>query len=289
MGHLPSKSVLLLLASLTIIHCASLGTKREETIRIATQRNPLTIIEIPLEEYLIGVLQNEVFPNWPLEALKAQAVASRTYALYRREHPRTGENYDLESSVKDQLYLPETKTSPLILQAVQETEGEYLTYDDKIIPAFFHSTCGGVSEKAKDVWGEPDISPLNQVHDDPYCEEAPYYFWEYEFALPGTDVDLKVLRKTDSGRIDNLLLASTDHQEEFKGNDFRRRFGFDKVKSTLFDIYPEEGEARLVGRGYGHGVGLCQWGAKGMADQGFHYEEILDFYYPGAGLKQKRR
>lgn len=238
---------------------------------------------MPLERYIVGVLDQEVLPDWPLEALKAQAVASRTYALYRKEHPSQPE-FDLEATTRDQLFSAKKNYPPPLIKAVEETTGEVLRYAGVILPAFFHSSCGGVSEKASALWPGVTPPPLNTIHEDPFCEASPRAHWIYE--IPKELGGLQVLERSETGRVETILIEKDHQDEELSGNAFREKLGFDKVRSTLFDIEGEEGKLVLVGRGSGHGVGLCQWGAKEMAEQGRSYREILEFYYPGAEIGQ---
>jgi stage II sporulation protein D len=145
----------------------------------------------------------------------------------------------------------------------------------KLFPAFYHSCCGGISQKASAVWGGEMIPPLEEIHPDPFCEESPRSHWEYRM----TGMEIKIVSRDESGRVARLIDSTGN---EIKAEEFRKRTGYDAVRNTLFTIESEEGGVVLKGRGSGHGVGLCQWGAKGMAEWGFNYREILDFYYPGA-------
>lgn len=273
--------------------CAGNLPSRGEPIRVASQRQT-KIQEIPLETYLVGVLEKEVVGTWPIEALKAQAVASRTYALYRKQHPRD-ERFDVTSDTRDQVFQKKRRQSPAVVQAVLETEGETLNFNGGILQAFFHSCCGGMSEQADQVWQGITTPPLLTVHPDPFCSACPRSRWEYPISRKELEDRLRenghplkdgwkieITKRDDSGRV--LEIRFPDDGISFSGAKFREILGYTKLPSTLFEITDAEDPVVFVGRGSGHGVGLCQWGAKGMADEGKTYREILQFYYPGAEI-----
>lgn len=271
------------------------------TVRVAIRSgHSVTIKKLPLEKYLMGVLASEIPADWPLEAVKAQAVASRSYALYRKNHPRS-EKYDLEASTHDQVFGKKIKNRRLFAQALHETANQVLAENDQILPAFFHSCCGGFSEKGPEVWPEVANQSVSHSRGDPYCENCPRYHWELQLSLselndlvsPNLEnrkpiVSIDIESRNESGRVTSLVLHTKDHKTfHMAAPKFREAIGFTRLLSTLFDITHEDSEDSKLwfrGKGAGHGVGLCQWGAKGMADAGKSYQEILEFYYPGAQL-----
>lgn len=252
---------------------------------------------LDLEEYLEGVLASEMPAGWPMEALKAQAVASRTYALFqiRRLESR---NYHLESDVRDQVYsldkkmrLPE-KLRAKVRSAVQSTRGLFLK-DTKggVLPAYYHADCGGHTEEAHSVWKNGVRIGTTK---DPYCPTGAHSLWR-------KSIDSKVLREklqlereidrvevlglTGSGRAALVKVVDAEGMEMiFDGQSFRGALGFTLLKSTMFEVKKEGGEFVFSGRGFGHGVGLCQWGSRAMAEKGKNYREILSHYYPKARL-----
>ncbi len=254
--------------------------------------------EFPMEEYLVGVLAREVSENWPLEALKAQAVASRTYAARRmREAKAAGKSFDLAADVSHQAYsdasaVPEG--SPFRL-AVEQTQGEILC--DGLgypIEAAFHSTCGGRTESAAAVWTR-DLPYLQSVECN-WCGDSPHFFWQVDFeesellavlrtlGVQGNSLHkFEVTARTSSGRA-SVLAAVTDVGEyEIQAKDLREAIGDMRLKSLLFQVSSEEGGlTHILGSGFGHGVGMCQWGAKGFALEGAGYKKILKTYYPSA-------
>ena len=253
---------------------------------VRAHRGRLQLINvIPLEDYLAAVLGSEMPKSFPLEALKAQAVAARTYALQKKL-----EAYDqpwhLGSSVIHQVYGGVEREAPRTRAAVEATRGEVLTWDLQPIEAYFHASCGGHTETGGQALGR-DLPYLRSVPCP--CGALPASRWqatlsanELRNALGVRSNELRVTRRTRTGRVD-LLSAGA---RTFDAATFRRKLGYMRVKSLEFELKPgPDGELRFVGRGFGHGAGLCQWGAKALADQGREYREILSHYYPGTELQ----
>jgi len=263
------------------------------------KRRLLAINHIPIEEYLKGLLPGEMPSGWPLEALKAQAVAARTYALYVRDTKIRGKSkdlFDLRATVEDQVFTGKPNSHPNINRAVDETRAEILMYHSKPIKTRFHSTCGGKTETSIHVWGENDIS---QSISDPYCRRSPHSRWQKSLSGPliasrlkkhgidiGTVESIRPETIEKSGRIGAVSLHGNKQTVSLTGNDFRRYIGFDTIKSTLTTITKDDDSFLFSGQGFGHGVGMCQWGAKGMAGEQKSYRNILDFYYPGTEIQK---
>ncbi len=276
---------------------------RGEPIRVGLKDNKgegkATLHEIPLERYVASVLAKEVRSDWPLEALKAQAVATRTYAVYRKQNPRNA-RFDVLSDTSDQVYEKANRHPSSIVQAVTETEGEVLETSGKVLEAFFHSCCGGKSESADQVWPGSHPSALLAVHEDPYCNACPPAHWEYRISRQelaalltsggyavGDGWKAEVTKRDPSGRVLDLTFLAGQDKTVVPGTKFRQLVGNGNLKSTLFDLSAADGDEETIvfsGQGAGHGVGLCQWGSKGMAEAGKTYREILEFYYPGAEI-----
>ncbi len=282
-------------SAIALAGCAGSVPSSGRPVRVAKNSGG-TVRRYPLERYLVGVLQKEVNANWPLEALKAQAVAARTYATYRLEHPRDG-RFDVLSNTNDQAFESHSHPPRSIIRAVQETEGEILTDEGKAFEAFFHSCCGGHTESADAVWPGYHASPLLVSQEDLSCHACPNEEWSFEMTreelkkiLENPDRKLKrswaltVGDLTASGRVRNLVMRSGQKRFVIDGSEFRKLVGYESLKSTLFTVTTNGESVVFEGHGFGHGVGLCQWGAKGMADHGSDYREILTFYYPGAIL-----
>ena len=265
------------------------------TIEVTPSDKGLLVVnELPLDDYLIGLINCEISSQWPMEAIKAQAVIARSYAVYQRES-RGNALYHLESSVLDQVYAGCDIEDSRAARGVQETAGEVLTYNGKVIQAFYHSNCGGHTEAAENVWGSP-IPYLKGV-EDKYCQSAPSAKWEQTITLgriesqlrnSGYKVtglkDIRTGRRNASGRLTELVLVTANGCQTLSAPKFRMAVGSTVIKSTNFEVRIAGDTAVFTGVGYGHGVGLCQWGAKQRASDGFDYREILAYYYPGTKL-----
>lgn len=249
--------------------------------------------ELELEDYVAAVTGSEMPPSWPAEALKAQAVAARTYALRQKLAAGVDAPVHVEATVLDQVYKGVSAETPATLEAARATAGEVLTSGAEPIEAYFHSACGGRTEAAADAFG----------HSRPYLvsvacgadADAPRARWEVQVPLaelasrlgaPGLR-GLAVVERTATGRARRLALTlAGGHERSVTANDFRRLVGYDRVPSLDFTVAVKRGEASLRGKGSGHGVGMCQWGARGLAARGESYRAILARYYPGTEIRR---
>ena len=258
-----------------------------------------------MDRYLAGVVGREMPSSWPIEALKAQVVASRSYALWKLSSQKN-EIYDLQPSVLDQVFqLVKTYESPSLPPkvelAISATSGDYLTStDNKMIKTFFHSDCGGETSLPEEVWGTND--KMASTARDRACQSRKSQwssFWNSEkiqgrlmteLFLPNhlQLLDIVVRQQSKSQRAEWVdLIFSKGIFKRIRGEDLRRLFGYDKIKSTLFAVSKKADGWQFEGRGFGHGVGMCQHGAKSMAERGASYREILAHYYPSSILKNK--
>ena len=262
----------------------------------AEDRGLLVVNELPLEEYLVGLINSEISSTWPLEAIKAQAVIARTYALYQKEARKTA-RYHLEATVSDQVYHGAHAEDDRAAEGVKETSGETLIYNGVPAQTFFHANCGGHTEAADQVWSGK-IPYLAGVPCR-YCLDTPTAAWEVTLPLAKIEGLLKSggvavagLRgleagpRNESGRLTSLRLKTDGVPQELAATAFRKALGTTVIRSTGFEVTVADDQARFKGTGYGHGVGLCQWGARGRAAEGFSYREILEYYYPGTVLKK---
>jgi stage II sporulation protein D len=251
--------------------------------------------ELPLEDYLAGVLRAEAGERWPVEALRAQAIVARTYAAYHRMIG-AGKAYHIVASTAHQQYVGRVTPPSPIWDAVRETAGQVLLWEGELFPAFYHTESGGYTEDPRTVFATPNMPALRPVV-CPFSAGSPHFYWTLDVKLTdladalrrnGIDVGavtaVEVAERTPSLRATFVTARGTRGAVRIRGNDFRRILGYDTLKSTLFAVAVEGGTAHFAGRGYGHGVGLCQWGARGMAEQGYTAQKILEFYYPGATL-----
>ena len=263
------------------------GIKYSGEIEVWKGEKGLYVInDIPLEEYVRGVVAAEVGKNWDIEALKAQAVVARTYAVYQRLNSPSGMPYHLTSTVLDQVYKG-SNILPNIVMAVDETKGEILTYGGKPIIAFYHSTSGGMTEDATEVFGK-DLPYLKPVKTN--CELSPYYMWEKIIPIAEIEKALEVQgikqisigSYTSSGRAKEMKIILETGSSAMPATELRKKLGWERLPSTLITgISRNNSLAVFEGRGYGHGVGMCQWSALQMAKEGKTYRQILSYFYPG--------
>lgn len=275
------------------------GCRYRGEIEIALQNAQGTLLivnHVPLEEYLKGVVPNEMQYTWPPEALKAQAVAARTFTLGRMRDLGSAP-YDLESGTNSQVYRGLDSERPSTSRAVEETRHIIAVYQGKLISAFYHSNCGGHTADVKQVWGG-DLAYLQGTACG-FCNRSAHHDWTCEISLtdlsqilvrhnvPAEDIrDIAVRGRNSDGRIQALEIRHRRGTETIKGPAFRMLLGPDRLKSTNFELQVRNGGARFRGKGWGHGVGLCQEGACGMAGAGWRFEQILAYYYPGIELRR---
>lgn len=328
---------------------------------------------VNIEDYLCGVLGGEVSASWPPEALKAQAVAARTYIAYKKQYPRDAD-FDVFNTTQDQVYTGIAGEHPAIVDAVRCTGGEILTSGGKPIKAFYHSTCAGYTADESDVFPGKDCV-LTAVPCD-YCKVSPAYSWSCEIGreelskllrdrkmISGEVYSIKIPRTDSSGRAVEVIFETSEGPKTMSGADFRMMVGAGKQKSTRYSLeqvrlpgqeqqvavlistvnpavtaspssvpavsryaprLPERivqvislshkasdmlkkysdsssspassplkdevrdvevyGLFRFTGTGWGHGVGMCQWGAYGMAKEGMDYRTILQHYYKNTDI-----
>jgi stage II sporulation protein D len=222
------------------------------------------------------------------------AVVARTYAVFDQE--KNGDKpYHLVASSQHQNYAGRVVDGPA-WDATRATTGQVLTWRGSVFPTFYHSDSGGFTEPAQLVFSGERIAPLPGVRDE-FSLESPNYSWVVTLPLAvigerlrqgGLDVgevrDLAVLERSPSFRVARLQVEHSKGTTPVRGPDFRRLVGYDVLKSTLFVPVVRDGAVRFEGRGWGHGVGLSQFGAKGMADRGYAYAQILAHFYPGTAL-----
>ena len=273
------------------------GKGFRDTVEITSVEKGLVVVnELPLEDYIAGIINSEISSQWSMEAVKAQAVVARSYAVFQRE-ARKNMPYHLESTVMDQVYDGFDGEDSRALRAVRETSGEVLTFNGTVIQAFFHSSCGGHTEAAENVWsfGQPYLQGVVCK----YCLASPSVTWEQtislkklESLLRGAGYSISGLRgivplsRYKTGRINDLSIVFEGGSLNMPAVAFRKAVGYGVIKSTNFDVRISGDSIVFSGSGYGHGVGLCQWGAKKRAEDGFSYREILEYYYPGTTLEK---
>ena len=266
--------------------------KYSGVFEILPSKNGVNIIEIlDFENYLLGVLPYEMSYSWPIEALKAQAVAARTYTLKSIEDKKLGD-FDLYSDIRSQMYKGSFKVYDSVKQAVEETKGQVLTYKGQKFYTYYHANCGGHTDPVP--WLKDPIKPLSG-NSCGYCKNAKTYTWKATLnkdtvqkfleknKIAGTFKKMKIGKKFPSGRAKTLIIITNKAKQEVSCNDFRIGVGSTVMKSCFLTSISG---LKLEGRGYGHGGGMCQEGAKGMALDGKKYKDILKRYYPGSDIKK---
>lgn len=260
-----------------------------ELIRV--KKGDDTIISIPLEEYIIGVVAGEMPASFEKEALKAQAVASRSYVLKKIEQNKNND-FDITDDILNQVYIDDNKMKEKwgnnyemylnkITEAVKETEGEYLTYNNEVIEAFFFSTSSGITENSEEVFSTA-LPYLRSVESKWDSEVSPVFNSKNIFTISefctnlsiecNTNLEIKNILYNNSGSIKSIEI----NNQIFSGTDVRQKLG---LKSTNFTIEQNGNYVEINTKGYGHGVGMSQYGAQGMAKEGYTYDQILKYYY----------
>ncbi len=272
--------------------------KGEEPIKIRLLNEAdNTVTEINLEDYIVGVVASEMPASFEKEALKAQAVAARTYAMNKKES-RSSLNYDLIIGTKDQAYQDNRALLSKwginffsnylkIREAVKDTQSLVLTYEDKIINAFYFSMSNGYTEESELVFKQ-DLPYLQSV--DSKWDNETLNNYEYTKTFTKNDFCQSLEISCDSITIEkenrsnaNRVLEISINGKTLKGTEVRSKLG---LRSTDFSINIRENEIDITTKGYGHGVGMSQYGANGMAKDGFSYIEILKHYYKNIEIKK---
>jgi len=256
------------------------------------------IVYLPLEEYIVGVLAGEMPIYFEKEAFKAQAVAARSYALKRIEYNK-GNDYDVVDSIMNQVYLDNYYLKDAwkeeyvhninkLREAVNETENEYLDYNGEVIDALFFSTSNGYTESSSLVFNM-DLPYLQSVKSS--WDEKTSSAFRSSLAMPldsfynklginyNDNLDVKIIKRSSTNRVINLNING----EEFSGRTLYDKLG---LKSTDFSIKQDGNKVIIDMVGYGHGVGMSQYGAEGMAEEGYSYSDILKYYYTGTNIKK---
>ncbi|MDZ8240236.1 MAG: SpoIID/LytB domain-containing protein [Nostoc sp. ChiQUE01a] len=262
---------------------------RGRTLVVPTEKGLTAVNWVDDQEYLYSVLGGEMNASWPQEALKAQAIAARTYALYEREKQRNNPVYDLGNTPdRWQIYKGVISESPATYKAVDETGGQVLTYKNKIILSVFHACSGGHTENVEDVWGN-NLPYLRAVQD--YDQNISECNWVKSFSpseisskFPEVGSVTAIIPETFSPfrSVKVLKIVGNKGTKVLQGEQVRTAL---KLKSTRFSVSKgADGSFVLQGLGFGHGLGLSQWGAYNLARQGVNHLQILGHYYKGVAL-----
>jgi len=265
-------------------------------IVVRAEKDRIQILNhVGLEDYVASTVGGEMSAGWPREALRAQAVATRTYLLHQAAEARD-RPWQVRATTASQVYRGIEAETPETRAAARETRGEVLTHGGEPILAVFHSTAGGRTAGAGEVWGEdrPYLRTV-EVEDE---VDAPHTYWRSEHSpaqlegileAAGIGVGrleaLEVVERTPSGRVARLRVSGSAGRIVLGGRDTRALIGPLQLRSTLFEIRRTERGFAFVGSGHGHGVGMSQWGARALAAEGLSHPRILATFYPGARLE----
>jgi len=258
---------------------------------------------VNIETYLYGVVPYEVEPSWTNEMLKVQSIIARTYALTNLDRHKK-EGFDFCSTVHCQVYKGISKTMRLrIKRAVDSTKGLVVVDKDseELIPTYYHAACGGCTENVSEIWPQVQfVKTLSSVKCN-FCKNSPYYSWEATFSQDifvkklkmndynvGNKIkDIIILTKTQHNRVKNLQIIGDKDKFEITGEILRKIFGYNKIKSTkIYKIEFKNNKIIFYGNGWGHGVGLCQWGANELTKQKRSFKEVIKYYYPNTTIKK---
>jgi SpoIID/LytB domain protein len=251
---------------------------------------------LKVEDYLLSVVPSEVPASWPQEVLKAQAITARSYAFANLGKHKV-DGYDVKDTVEDQVYKGVMTENNNTNTACANTVGLVLKQNDQVISAFFHSTSGGMTELAENVWSK-SLPYLKSVPD--YDDASPYFSWQRSFTVPQlnkiliggdsssaseqlTGLFVVSRYKSDAQRVHHVVATSTGAGRVLTGAEMRKLLN---LPSTQFSVYQADGAYVFSGHGFGHGLGLSQWGAKALADKGYNAGQILSYYYKDVTIDQ---
>jgi len=268
-----------------------------ENMNVRVKRSNGNIDKVPLEDYVVGVLAGEMPTSFHIEALKAQAVAARTYVMKKMEY-NINNDYDVVDTVMNQVYLDNNYLKDtwkdeyvnkinILKKAVLETYSEYITYNDEIIEALYFFTSTGKTENCKEIF-ESDLPYLKSVDStwdniSPVYQESKYFtlneFYQKLKMEYNSKVEVTYLNKTSTGRIKNLKINNIIKN----ASEITTNLG---LRSTYFNISQINNIIKIDTKGYGHGVGMSQYGAEAMGKIGYSYDQIIKYYYQGVEIKK---
>ena len=255
------------------------------------------IIKVPFEEYIKGVLAGEMPASFELEALKAQAVAARSYVLVQAEKNKD-KDYDVVNTTDNQVYQTDEALKEKwkndynnkinkIKRAVSETKSQYLSYNGKVVEALFFSTSTGKTENSEEVFSSkvPYLRSVSSTWDtsSPVFEDTAKFTLEdfyKKLELPYNDkISIEIIQTTSTGRIKTIKI----NEQELSGREVAKKLS---LRSNYFTITQNNQNVTITTKGFGHGVGMSQYGALGMAKEGYTYDKILKHYYQGVEIKK---
>jgi stage II sporulation protein D len=267
---------------------------RGKLILVPQNKERFSVLEeIGIEEYLPGVIEGEMPTMWQDDAIQAQVIAARTYAIYQK---KIKNNALYHINKLDLAYNGSYNYQPKTKEIVDKSRGTVMVYNWELFPGYFHSTCGGHTEDINIVFNLRSIPPLSGV-DCGYCNKSKYYNWrtnlkkdEIERKLNSAKFKVKKINRIVTekaglgGHSSTLKIEHSGGTKRVNANEFRLIVGPNNLRSTAFKVNNNGSSVIFDGSGWGHGVGLCQYGTQGMANSGFKWYDILKHYYPKIDL-----
>lgn len=254
----------------------------------------MVINRVSIDDYVKGVMNGEVAPSWPAESLRAMAIVVRSYAYYSWEKSRDSKNH-MYADVRSQKYCGRTCEDSRSNSAVDQTAGLVMVFRGKAVQGFSHSNCAGHTESIREVWGPDVAGECFAGRECPWCRASRHYGpWTAviektalsrrlapDIGRGVTIRKIRVVEFNESGRVRTVELATPRKKIRMSGSRFRTLAGWDEIKSTRFEAVDRGDVVEFQGTGWGHGVGICQEGARKMAEDGKDAETILRYYFPG--------
>ena len=256
------------------------------TVKVRSDGGLRAVNDLAPEDYVAAVVGSEMYSRWPMETLMAQAVAARTFML----HTLSERGYMVWTDMAYGGVDAESRSSRL---ATKLTRGIILVWDDRPLPAYFQSTCGGQTVAVERMFASDPIPPLRGV-DCPWCRSSRWYDWHFEMAgreiakrLEGFGLaEVRSIKPIETEPDGYARFVLINHDVKLAAGALRSALGGNRMRSTKFQVTEQDGVFSFDGLGFGHGVGMCQWGARGMARAGHTWQEILLHYYPGAAIRK---
>ena len=266
----------------------------------------VTINQVDVETYVGSVMSAEVSPGWATESLRAQAIVVRTYAAHSRLS-RGAQEYDLKDDTSSQVYRGDGDIAQSFVSAAQDTAGQIVLAGNAPASVFYSSSCGGHTAASEELTGQRSPPYLVGVSDvDPsgraYCNAAPYFRWKNSVSaaslarivdVPSGQLNsIAIVNRWPDGRVKTMSASGSSFTVTLGGREFYTRalsvLGYKVIPSLLFDVTRDDQNFSFVGHGVGHGVGMCQWGARGRADAGIGAAQIVQAYFPGTYVSGRR-
>ncbi len=255
----------------------------------------LLINHVDLEEYVFAVLRTESWPGWPVEVNKVFAIISRSYVMAMINQAKSNTlPYHVKNTNEHQTYKG-MHTNFIIRTAIEQTRGMFLIYEDKPALAMFDACCGGIIPAHIDDFDFKKVPYLARDYVCTHCKRCSIYSWKAEFDIvnlnqqlshlfdtPATLHSIQVTKKDDAGLVQELVLQNDTATKTVSGKKFYN--ALKEIKSFCFTVQKQAEKIKLDGKGFGHHLGLCQWGAREMVRDGWNYRRILSFYYPGTEI-----